>query len=73
MKPIELLINEHQNPEAAGIPGRRRCQPHQKVFMHKRFLRTAAQGGLDTAGHAAARLCRLHAEKGESDKTEQSS
>lgn len=73
LKPIELLINEYQNPEAAGIPGCRRCQPHQKVFMHKRFLRTSARGGLDTAGHAAACLCRSHAEKGESDKTEQSS
>lgn len=46
---------------------------HIRKSMHKRFLRTSAQGSLDTAGHAAARLCRLHAEKGESDKTEQSS
>lgn len=66
MKPKELFINEDQNPEflAAGD-----ASIKKKKSITRQFLRTSAQGNLDTAGHTAACLCRIYAEKGESDKT----
>lgn len=60
---MRIKTQKHQEFLAAGD-----ASQHQKVFIHKKFLRTSAQGYLDT-GHAAACLCRICTGKGGSDKT----